>query len=165
MRRLLALTIIVVLAACSDAATESASQSGRIVPSVEPSPTRPIPSDSGQALATLTLVNGAVADGPGKSVSAAIASAGDEPQLVNGILLKDTEGTVWLCDLLLESSPPQCAPPRLLVENYPEDHVVIDGQDFYSAFARDQPEPPQEADGVRWVVGQQLLGVVRSSPA
>jgi hypothetical protein len=163
MRRLLALTIMVVLAACSGAATQSASESE--LPSVELSSTQAAPTDGRQAAATLTLVMNGVADGPGESVSAAITSAGEEPQLVNGILLKDTEGTVWLCEALLESSPPQCAQPSLLVENYPEDHAVIDGQDFYSAFARDQPEPPQEADGVRWVVGQQLFGVVRSSPA
>jgi hypothetical protein len=162
MRRLLFLTIIVVLAACNGAANESASQTGEILPSVDLSPTQVVPTDGGPASATLTLVMNGVADGPGESVSSAIASAGEEPQLVNGILLKDTEGTVWLCDALLESSPPQCAQPRLRVENYPEDHVVIDGQDFYSAFARDQPEPPQEAYGVRWAVGQQLFGVVRS---
>jgi len=70
--------------------------------------------------------------------------------LVNGILLREADGTVWLCEVLLTSSPPQCAEPRLLVENWlPEDQTFVNGGGLH------------EAGGVRWVDQVQLFGVVR----
>jgi len=119
-------------------------------PSALPSQTRLASSPNGQAIATLTLVNGVEADGPGTSVSDAVTYVGVEPQLVNGILLREADGAVWLCEVLLESSPPQCAEPRLRVENrLPEDKAFVNGEGLH------------EADGVRWVEQVQLFGVVR----
>jgi len=70
---------------------------------------------------------------------------------VNGILLKDADGRVWLCEALLKASPPQCAEPRLLVLNMaPEDAVF-------------QDPGVHVADGVHWVDRVQLFGFVRPS--
>jgi hypothetical protein len=48
---------------------------------------------------------------------AVIAYVGVEPLLVNGVLLKQVDGTVWQCAVVLNSSVPRCAEPRLLVKN------------------------------------------------
>jgi hypothetical protein len=120
-------------------------------PTAVPGPTpTAVPGPSGRATATLTVEPGVEADGPGASISDAMANAGVGPQLVNGILLREVDGSVWLCEILLTSSPPQCAEPRLLVENRPqEDQAFINGDGLH------------EADGVRWVENVQLFGIVR----
>ena len=120
------------------------------LPRASPSQTRIAPSPSGQAVATLTLMNGVEADGPGTSVSDALAHVGVEPQLVNGTVLREADGAVWLCEVLLDSSPPQCAEPRVRVGNWlPEDQTFANGEGLH------------EANGVRWVEKVQLFGVVR----
>lgn len=57
---------------------------------------------------------GAPADG-GLSVEEALASDLDEPLAVRGFILADGED-VRLCDVLLESLPPQCGGDSLIVE-------------------------------------------------
>ena len=113
-------------------------------------PSAPIP--SGKAIATLTWDPSlGTADGPGVSVSEAIANAGGaEPLLVNGILLREADGTVWLCQVLQASAPPRCAEPRLLVVyRPPDDQVFVDGPGLHVA------------DGVSWVEQIQRFGMVR----
>ena len=122
-------------------------------PSVSPRPSNPATPGHGAA-PTITLGAFGNADGPGNSVSDAIANAGLGKQLVNGILLKETDGTIWLCEMLLGSSPEQCAEPRLLVEN--SDPAV---QTF------DAADGAHIVDGVRWLDRVQLFGVVDPSPA
>jgi hypothetical protein len=100
------------------------------------------------APATITLGNFGEADGPGESVGDAVARGAERP-LVNGILLKDVNGSVWLCDALLNSSPPDCAEPRLLVVNLTEEDQIF------------VVERHHEMDGVRWVDRVQLYGDVR----
>jgi hypothetical protein len=117
-----------------------------------PSPARTSPAPSGQATATLKLGAFGNVDGPGQSVTEALANAGVGPLLVNGILLKEADDTVWLCEVLLRSSPPQCAEPKLLVENWlTEDQTLVNGEGIHVA------------DGVRWVERAQLVGVVSST--
>jgi hypothetical protein len=112
-----------------------------------PSPTPPTPSRA--ATATLTLQASTNADGPGISVAEALAYVGVEPLLVNGMLLKTADGTIWLCGVLEQSSPPQCAEPRLLVENGTlEDPAFINGAGLHVS------------GGVRWVDHVQLFGFV-----
>jgi hypothetical protein len=102
--------------------------------------------------ATLTIEQGVDADGPGGSVSEALAYTGSYPQLVNGILLRDADGRVWLCEALVKSSIPQCDEPRLLVLNMaPEDQAFVNDQGLHVAGA------------VRWVEHVQLFGFVRPS--
>jgi hypothetical protein len=130
--------------------TPSAAASGA-PPTSAPTPTSGAPTTSGQADATLTLGNFGQADGPGSSVKDAIAQPGVEPQLVNGILLKAADGTIWLCTALAASAPPRCAEPRLLVENWvqpPDDQTFVSGDRLH------------EDAGVRWIERMQLFGVV-----
>jgi hypothetical protein len=96
------------------------------------------------ATGTITLTGGTAA-GPGLSVSEAIASASTEPLLVNGSLLIDGYGTIWLCEALVGSRPPLFGGARLSVEN--------------SSYAPSAEF--QEADGVYWLADSiQLLGNV-----
>ncbi len=118
-------------------------------PQVNRATVPPAPTASGSAAATLTLGAFGNADGPGLSVSDALASSGPAPLLVNGVLLKTGDGTVWLCEVLQQSSPPQCAEPRLLVRNMaPGDQTFVGGQGLHVA------------DGVRWLERVQLFGMV-----
>jgi len=106
---------------------------------------------AGAAHATLTLGPFGEADGPGGSVGDAVANAGTlGRQLVNGILLTEVDGTVWLCDTLLTSTPPDCAEPRLLVVNLPPETPTDAGGVGH-----------HEVGGVRWQDHVQLFGDVR----
>lgn len=58
---------------------------------------------------------GAPAPGGGLTVSEALASDLDGPLTVTGLLLDDGDST-RLCETVLESYPPQCGEPSLLVE-------------------------------------------------
>lgn len=140
--------VFIVLLAAAIAACGAGSPSG-VPPVGTGAATQTAPVPSGHAPATIKVEPGQ-ADGPGGSVSEAIANAGIGPQLVNGILLRAVDGTVWLCEVLLISSPPQCAEPRLLVvENRsPEDQTFVNGEGLH------------EADGVRWVENVQVFGKV-----
>jgi hypothetical protein len=117
-------------------------------------PASPPPAATANPTATLTIERGVQADGPGASVSEALANMGSFPNLVNGIELKDAGGRVWLCEALVKSSPPQCAEPRLLVLNMsPEDTTFVEGPG----------QVVHVADGVRWIDRVQLFGIVRPS--
>jgi hypothetical protein len=81
-----------------------------------------------------------------------MAYRGGYPQLVNGTLLRDADGRVWLCEALSKSFPPQCAEPRLLVLHMsPEDQAFVNDPGLHVAGA------------VRWVERVQLFGFVRLS--
>jgi hypothetical protein len=140
--------ILAVTAACGAGAPSGVtSPAPSAVTSPATAPTTSTP--SGETTATLTLEALVNADGPGLSVSDAIAYVGVEPLLVNGVLLKQVDGTVWLCAVLLKSSPPRCAEPRLLVKNSAlEDHTFVSGEGLHAV------------GGVRWVDHVQLFGVV-----
>jgi hypothetical protein len=150
----LSLLLAASLAAGCTGTTEPASAS----PSAAATPTAtvasltpaPIPAASP---ATLTIEQGVEADGPGGSVTKALAYRGSYPQLVNGTLVKDADGRVWLCEALVKSSPPQCAEPRLLVLNMaPEDTTFVEGPG----------QIVHVAGSVRWVERVQLFGLVRA---
>jgi len=100
---------------------------------------------SADATGTIALISGGVVDGPGLSVSEAMAGAPTEQVLVNGWLLIDGFGNIWLCETLVESNPPRFDGARLRVENY-----------------SDAPSTEfREADGVRWIPDSiQLFGNV-----
>ena len=121
-----------------------------MIPNAASGPTPSSPTVGGESTGTLTLGNFGEADGPGESVRDAIANAGVEPRLVNGILLGQVDGKVWLCEALRDVSPPDCAAPRLLVRNWLSgDQTFATGQGVH------------EANGVRWLEKVQLFGVVR----
>lgn len=138
-------------AASSATTAAAASPTSNSSPTSAPSPTSGAPTTSGPTDATLTLGNFGQADGPGLSVKDAIAKSGVEPLLVNGILLKAADGTIWLCPALATSAPPRCAEPRLQVKNWvqpPDDQTFVSGEGLH------------DAAGVRWIERMQLFGVV-----
>jgi hypothetical protein len=146
--------IAAVTAACGAGAPSAVtSPAPSPAPSAATSPATATPTTStpgGDTTATLTLEALVNADGPGLSVSDAIAYVGVEPLLVNGVLLKQADGTVWLCAVVLNSSVPRCAEPRLLVKNSAlEDQTFVSGEGLHMV------------GGVRWVDHVQLFGVVR----
>ena len=67
----------------------------------------------------------------------------DDIVAVTGAVFVDPDGTVRLCDAVLESFPPQCGGATL----------VVDGLDLASLDL-------EEANGLRWAEGVTLLGSV-----
>lgn len=155
MHRRWALIAVLALAACQPSASESVSPSEEASSapgaSAGASSTAEIPSG------TITFAEGVAVDGPGLSIPEALETAGEEPMLVNGILLQDTDGTIWLCESLSDGSPRACADSQLQVENWPEeDTATLD-----PANAGDTGL--QEEDGVVWIEDYQAYGVVSPS--
>ena len=143
-------SIALIAAAAAACGGGAPSQAPTAIPNAASSPNPSLPTVSGETTATLTLGNFGEADGPGERVRDAIANAGVEPRLVNGILLRQVDGKVWLCEALRDVSPPDCAAPRLLVRNWLSgDQTFATGQGVH------------EANGVRWLEKVQLFGVVR----
>lgn len=152
MSRRWALIALLALAACQPSASDSPSPSEG-APSAAPSA-----SEAAAPAGTITISTAGVVDGPGISIPEALDRAGAEPDLVNGILLLDTEGTIWLCEELSDASPRACAGAFLRVENYPEG---ADAPEFDPENA--DVTGRQEEDGVVWFEDQQLYGTVEPS--
>ena len=125
--RHLAVALLTLLAACSAA-----------VPAT-PSPSEPSAGDARR----LVIVDGEPGDA-GITVAEALGHGPtDDIVAVTGALFIDADGTVRLCDALLESFPPQCGGATL----------VVDGLDLAALDL-------EEANGVRWAEGVTLLGSV-----
>ena len=106
----------------------------------------PPPNDPGSGTppdAVLILEEGAIASGPGISVTEALTHVGGESVLVNGALFIDEDGGVLLCEAIAESFPPQCGGARLEVEGLDPAGQLL-----------------EEANGVRWAEAVQLFGRV-----
>ena len=86
------------------------------------------------------------------SIADAIANPNNEPVLVNGVLLMDPDGTIWLCESL-NSSPAGCGGQGLRVIGYPEGTADWDLENAGDTGL-------QEADGVLYFETAQLYGVV-----
>ena len=127
-RTLLLLTITTILvAACGTTAGSPASQSPdptqpaspSVEPSVEPSET-PAESatDEREVAGTITVAEMAFS-GPGGTVQEALdAGSSDEyPNLVNGVLFLDTDGTIYLATSVSDESVPTFDGPMLEVLN------------------------------------------------
>ena len=94
---------------------------------------------------TLVIAEDAAVDGPGISVADALGHGPtDDMVLVTGALFVDPDGTVRLCDAILESFPPQCGGDRLTVAGIDLDAIG----------------DLQDANGVRWAEGVTLFGSV-----
>ena len=153
MRPLYPVAMAVLLAGCGGTVSETFSNVGERLPTPAPAS-----SSAGEEVSgTIEVVEGAVVDGAGIGIGEALADGGGQATLVNGVLLMDADGVIWLCASLLETSPPDCGEPRLLVENYPTGGAEWDpGGAGVTGL--------QEADGVRWFPASQLYGVVSPSP-
>jgi len=157
---LLIAIIAVVLAACGTTATSqdpSPEASASAPPSTPPSAAssdEPAPSPSEWFEAgTLTMVDGVSAGGPGIALSEAIAADTGEPMIVNGILLMDQQGTIWLCEAFAGGGIPSCGDPSLRVLGYPE--ATSDWDMAHAAMTG-----LQEAEGIRWFDEAKIFGVV-----
>lgn len=138
-----------VLAACGEVVSTTFTEVGASIDVATPSA-----SPDKQRDATLTIVNAGAVDGPGVTISQALANADGEPNLVNGTVLMDLDGTIWLCESLAETSPPSCGEPRLRIVNYPQGTADWDE----SAVA---DLGLQEDGGVLWREGAQYFGIVQ----
>lgn len=90
-----------------------------------------------------------IADGeptePGMSVADALGhQATDDLVTVSGALFANADGTVYLCDAIAESFPPQCGGDRILIEGLDLD--AVDGL--------------QSEGDVAWAEGVTLFGSV-----
>ncbi len=150
---LLIAMLALVLAACSgnvgstpDPVDESSSPS----PTASPSPSEPSAPDSD---GTFAMVDGVAVGGPGIGLAEAIASGTADPTLVNGVLLMDLDGAIWLCDSLTDDSTPECAGASVRVLNYPEATGDWD-------IANADVTGLRESGGVLYFESAQLYGVV-----
>jgi hypothetical protein len=89
---------------------------------------------------------------PSYTVAEAIAAAGQPgtPLIVDGYALIEPDGTAWYCEMLTDSTPPQCAGERL----------AFDGLDVMGLEADLAAWGVEELDGVRWSDEVRLLGEV-----
>jgi hypothetical protein len=151
MKRLLPWILVVALAGCGGTVTSTTF--GEVGDTID----TPAPTDAPSAApdeATLVVIEGSVVDGPGTPIAEAVASAGDgTPKLVNGSLMMDTDGSIWLCDHVEVYNPPQCIWPRLRVENYPEGGAEWD-------LSSADVTGLLEQDGVLWFESSQLYGEI-----
>ena len=128
----LVLVLALILVACSTADGDASSSAD--------------PSSGGGGAGEPVLV---VADGeptePGISVADALGhQATDDLVTVSGALFASADGTVYLCDAIAESFPPQCGGDRILVEGLDLDAV----------------EGLQREGDVAWAEGVTLFGSV-----
>ena len=93
----------------------------------------------------LVIADGGPGGEPGLSVAEALThSPTDDLVTVTGALFVDSDGTVGLCDAILESFPPQCGGDRIAVEGL--DLATVEGL---------------ETEGnVSWAEGVTLFGSV-----
>jgi len=111
------------------------------------------PSTPPGADGSIELVSDFVAGGGGVTVAQAIDVLSRQPVLVSGNLLRDADGTIWVCDNVFLGSPPRCVSPRLAVLNFPNDAGVFDPAlaETFGATTR---------DGITWLDDHQLFGIV-----
>ena len=106
----IAVLVIVLLLASLLAACGA--DGGGATPSAEPS----AGGGGGSGEPVLVIADGEPTE-PGMSVAEALGhQATDDLVTVSGALFANADGTVYLCDAIAESFPPQCGGERILVE-------------------------------------------------
>jgi hypothetical protein len=125
-RSILAVSILaIVLAACaattSPPTSEAPGPSEPATPSVEPSmaPSEAPADEEREVAGTITVAEGMTFSGPGGTIQEAldIGPTGDDPTLVNGVLFRDTDGTIYLASGISDPSVPTFEGPMLEVLN------------------------------------------------
>ena len=170
-RSILALSILaIVLAACGTTigapSSQEPSPSEPAVPSVEPSAEPSVapsvepsvapseaPADEEREVAgTITLFEGTWS-GPGGTIQEAldIGPSDEWPTLVNGVLVRDTDGTVYIATSVSDVTAPAFDGPILEVLSYPNDGP---GWDMANA----ELLGLEEANGIVFNQGAQVLG-------
>jgi hypothetical protein len=163
-RSILALSILViVLAACSTNSGTPPSQapsptepaSASVAPSVEPSvaPSESPAEEERDVAGTITVAEGMTFSGPGGTIQEAldIGPTGDDPTLVNGVLFRDSDGTVYLATSVSDTDAPTFEGPMLEVLNTPNDGPSWDMENAELLGL-------QEANGIVFLEGAQILG-------
>ena len=172
-RSILALSILViVLAACSTTigapASQAPSPSEPAAPSVEPSveptveptvqpsvaPSEPAaPADDEREVAGTITVAEMAFSGPGGTIQEALDAgpSGQYPTLVNGVLFRDTDGTVYLATSVSDVAVPTFDAPLLEVLNFENDGPSWD-------MANAELLGLEEANGIVFRQGSQILG-------
>lgn len=124
-------------------------------PSVKPSvqPSAPVQEER-QVAGTITVYPGAFS-GPGGTIAEAIANGPDDeiPSLVNGVLFRDTDGTVYLATSIGDAAVPTFDGPMLEVLNTPND-----GPSWDMAYA--ELNNLEEANGILFRRDAQVLGII-----
>jgi hypothetical protein len=162
---LLVAVLAIILTACGTAAAnpepsdEPASSPTPIAtpaPTVAPEPTVvPEPTEAPTTTdGTVTIVGGGSVSGPGGSIADALAAALDQPYLVNGVLLKDLDGTIYLCDSLTDTTPVACDGLVLEVLEYPTNGAEWDLENAELTGLK-------ESGGVLYFEFTQLFGIVK----
>jgi hypothetical protein len=173
-RSILAFSILViVLAACGTTigapASQAPSPSEPAAPSVKPSvqPTvepsvelseTPAPADEERVVAgTITVAEGMAFSGPGGTIQEALdaGDSGEYPALVNGVLFRDTDGTVYLATSVSDVTTPAFEAPMLEVLN-----IENDGPNWDMANA--DLLGLEEANGIILLQGAQILGYIET---
>lgn len=156
-RSILVLSILViVLAACGTTsgspASEAPSPTEPASPSVEPSASESPADEEREVAGTITVFEGAFS-GPGGTIQEALDNgpSGDLPTLVNGVLFRDTDGTVYLATSVSDTAVPTFETPMLEVLNTPNDG---DSWDMANA----ELLGLEEANGIVFHQGAQVLG-------
>ena len=157
--------LAVVLVACGNTggtpASEDPSPSQPASPSVQPSddpsvtPSEAPVAEERQVDGTITVYPGAVS-GPGGTIADAIANGPDDadmPSLVNGVLFRDTDGTVYLATSVSDASVPTFDGPMLEVLN-----TEIAGYNWDMANA--ELLGLEEANGIVFQRDSQVLGTI-----
>lgn len=121
-RSILALSVLlIVLAACgtttvADPVSETPAPSQPADPSVEPS--QPA-GEEREVAGTITVAEGMAFSGPGGTVQEALDAgpSGEMPTLVNGVLFRDLDGTIYLAASVSDVTAPTFEGPMLEVLN------------------------------------------------
>jgi hypothetical protein len=163
-RSFLALSILaLVLAACGQTADAPASEtpepSQPTAPSQAPTDPPEAPSEEPEADArdvagTITVAQMAFS-GPGGTIQEALDTApdGDLPSLVNGVLFRDTDGSIYLATSVSDTSAPNFDGPMLQVLE-----MDADGPSWDMANA--EMLGLEEANGIVFKQDAQVLGFV-----
>ena len=152
---------MVLLAACGTAtapASQAPDPTQPAVPSVEPSQPpaespAEAPIDEREVAGTITAAEGMAFSGPGFTVQEALDAgpSGELPTLVNGVLFRDTDGTLYLATSVSDASAPTFDGPMLEVLGLPNEGAEWD-------MANAELLLLEEANGIIFRRDSQVLG-------
>jgi hypothetical protein len=128
-------------------------------PAVEPTqapaePTEPAePADEDRQVAGTITMAAAAFSGPGGTIQEAIDNppTGEYPILLNGVIFRDTDGTVYLASSISDATAPTFDGPMLEVLEYPNDGPTWD-------MANADMVGLEEANGIVFKRNAQVLG-------
>ena len=116
-------TVAMLLTACGEIVSTTFQNVGETLDtppqSVSTTPSEPL-EGSVETAGTISVVEGGAVGGPGSSVAEALTMGMTEPILVNGVLFKGSDGTIYLADSVTDPATPTFGDPILEVAHYTE---------------------------------------------